>query len=65
MVQGSRDAMGDHSTVQGYDLSKNIQLHWLEDGNHDLKPRVKSGFTHEQHLLEAAETVTTFIKSRI
>ena len=65
VVQGSRDAMGDHSTVQGYDLSKNIQLHWLEDGNHDLKPRVKSGFTHEQHLLEAAETVTTFIKSRI
>ncbi|MGI9283259.1 MAG: alpha/beta family hydrolase [Endozoicomonas sp.] len=65
VVQGSRDAMGEHSTVQGYDLSKNIQLHWLEDGNHDLKPRVKSGFTHEQHLLEAAETVTTFIKSRI
>ncbi|WP_062270366.1 alpha/beta family hydrolase [Endozoicomonas arenosclerae] len=65
VVQGSRDAMGDYATVQAYDLSDNIKLYWLEDGNHDLKPRVKSGFTHEQHLVEAAEKVAAFIKSRI
>ncbi|WP_252179295.1 alpha/beta family hydrolase [Endozoicomonas sp. 4G] len=61
VVQGTRDAMGDYATVQGYELSGNIELHWLEDGNHDLKPRVKSGFTHEQHLIEAAEKVSAFI----
>ncbi|KEQ17222.1 alpha/beta family hydrolase [Endozoicomonas numazuensis] len=65
VVQGSRDAMGDYETVQGYDLSSNIQLHWLEDGNHDLKPRVKSGYSHEQHLVEAADRVAAFIKSRL
>ncbi|WP_257280575.1 alpha/beta family hydrolase [Endozoicomonas sp. ISHI1] len=63
VVQGSRDVMGDYSTVRGYGLSKNIELHWLADGNHDLKPRVKSGFTHEQHLLEAAQKISAFIKS--
>lgn len=62
VVQGNRDAMGDYATVQGYDLSESIELHWLADGNHDLKPRVKSGFTHEQHLVEAAKKVSAFIR---
>ncbi|WP_448216601.1 alpha/beta family hydrolase [Endozoicomonas sp. 2B-B] len=64
VVQGSRDAMGDYATVQGYELSENIELHWLADGNHDLKPRIKSGFTHQQHLVKAAQKISDFIKTK-
>jgi len=62
IVQGSRDALGNRERVTGYTLSRHIQMHWLEDGDHDFKPRVKSGFSHEQHLADAVATVAEFIK---
>ncbi len=61
IVQGTRDALGRREEVESYELSDTIQLHWLEDGDHDLKPRVRSGLTHEQHLDAAAEAVAGFI----
>ncbi|MHC5349862.1 alpha/beta family hydrolase [Metapseudomonas furukawaii] len=61
IVQGERDPMGDRMTVAGYDLSDAIRLHWLVTGDHDLKPLKASGFTHEQHLQEAADRVAAFL----
>ena len=60
--QGTRDALGDTSLVNALDIPENFQIHWLEDGNHDLKPRVKSGFKHEQHIQLAIENSAKFIK---
>ncbi|MYM61981.1 alpha/beta fold hydrolase [Pseudomaricurvus sp. HS19] len=60
MLQGSRDPMGSREEVQGYDLSDTVVMSWLEDGNHDLKPRVKSGFSHDQHLATAAGNIVDF-----
>ena len=60
-IQGERDTMGNKEEVTGYTLPKQSQLVWLEDGNHDLKPRVKSGFTHEQHLQAAVDAVVAFV----
>ncbi|MFC3753011.1 alpha/beta family hydrolase [Aquamicrobium ahrensii] len=35
---------------QGYSLSRAIEMLWLEDGDHDLKPRKSvSGFTAADH----------------
>ena len=62
IVQGTRDAMGNQATVAQWPLAQLIQVHWLEDGNHDLKPRKRSGLTHEQHLASACEQIVTFIE---
>ncbi len=62
IMQGSRDALGCTELVTALPIPSNIVVHWLEDGNHDLKPRVKSGFTHEQHKRVAIESGAQFIK---
>ena len=61
IFQGSRDAMGNSDEVKTYDLSENVQVHWLEDGNHDLKPRKSSGLTQEEHLSTAVRLIGEWI----
>lgn len=55
IFQGTRDPMGNTEAVSGYQLSETVKVHWLEDGDHDLKPRKASGLTHTQHLQFAAD----------
>ena len=51
IVQGTRDPFGSRTEVETYTLSKAIKILWLEDGDHDLKPRKRiSGFSAEDHL---------------
>ncbi|WP_395446891.1 alpha/beta family hydrolase [Aminobacter sp. UC22_36] len=51
IVQGTRDEFGTRDEVSGYTLSDSIELLWLEDGDHDLKPRKTiSGFSAADHL---------------
>jgi predicted alpha/beta-hydrolase family hydrolase len=65
IVQGTRDTMGTREDVDGYSqeekINPAIQMHWLEDGNHDLKPRKISGFSHQQHIDSAIEQVAEFV----
>lgn len=61
IVQGTRDALGRPEEIEAYDLSPAIRLHFLEDGDHSFKPRVRSGRTLEQHLHEAARRIREFI----
>lgn len=63
IVQGTRDSMGSIEDCHSYELSKKIQFHWLEDGDHSWKPRKKSGLTLEEHMESAAVTIKNFIKS--
>jgi hypothetical protein len=61
IVQGTRDPFGTPEEVATYRLSKAIEILWLEDGDHDLKPRRKiSGFTAADHLRRMAERVATW-----
>lgn len=63
VVQGTRDPFGTPDEVAGYDLSPAIELLWLEDGDHDLRPRTAvSGFTYAQHLDTAADAVASFVR---
>ena len=56
IVQGTRDPFGSPEEVAGYTLSPAIEILWLEDGDHDLKPRkAVSGFTAADHLRALAE----------
>jgi len=51
IVQGTRDPFGTREEVAGYKLSKAIKILWLEDGDHDLRPRkAVSGFSMADHL---------------
>ncbi|WP_412565519.1 alpha/beta family hydrolase [Thalassobius sp. MITS945101] len=66
ICQGSRDAFGTAEEVVGYDLSSNIQIQWLEDGNHDLKPRQRiSGFTHTAHLETTAAAIAAWVEGQL
>ncbi|GLS26334.1 alpha/beta family hydrolase [Marinibactrum halimedae] len=64
VVQGSRDPMGNKPSVEGYPLDNTpLRICWLEDGDHDLKPRRPSGFSHSMHLQTAAREISSFIRS--
>jgi predicted alpha/beta-hydrolase family hydrolase len=61
ICQGTRDIFGSRDEVSSYSLSKKIEILWLEDGDHDLKPRRGiSGFTAADHLKTMAEAVKTW-----
>jgi predicted alpha/beta-hydrolase family hydrolase len=61
IMQGTRDPLGNTDDVAGYELSATIKLHWLEDGDHDLKPRKASGRSHAQNLAEAVDAAVAFV----
>ena len=58
ICQGTRDEFGTREEVSGYQLSDSIEFLWLEDGDHDLKPRKTiSGFSTADHLATMAQMV--------
>ena len=62
IVQGTRDEFGTRDEVPGYTLSDRIEILWLEDGDHDLKPRKAiSGFTAAQHMATRGGTVAAWV----
>ena len=62
IVQGTRDSFGGPDEVAGYALSPRIRVHWIEDGDHSLKPRKSSGRTEAQNLAEAMDAVAAFVR---
>jgi predicted alpha/beta-hydrolase family hydrolase len=57
IAQGTRDPFGTRDEVQTYRLSPAIRLLWLQDGDHDLRPRKSvSGLTAADHLATVART---------
>lgn len=61
IVQGTRDPFGTREEVAAYQLSKAIEILWLEDGDHDLKPRkAVSGLTAADHMRSMAHRVATW-----
>lgn len=62
ICQGTRDPFGTREDVAGYDLSPAIEFCWLEDGEHEFKPRkAVSGLTHCENLETAATAVAGFL----
>lgn len=54
VVQGTRDPFGTREEVAEYALPSVAELHWLEDGDHDWKPRRASGRDQEALIREGA-----------
>lgn len=63
IVQGERDTLGNKDEINAYQLPEHCQCVFLEDGDHSLKPRVKSGFTYTAHMQRAANEISIFIDS--
>jgi predicted alpha/beta-hydrolase family hydrolase len=61
ILQGERDALGSKNEIENYEISPKCQIHYFNDGDHDLKPRVKSGFTLKQHRDSAVLKMKGFI----
>ncbi len=62
ICQGTRDPFGTAEQVAGYELSPSIELLWLDDGDHDLRPRKAiSGRTYRQNLTEASDAIAAFV----
>ncbi|WP_065374814.1 alpha/beta fold hydrolase [Ensifer adhaerens] len=61
ICQGTRDEFGTREEVPGYTLSDAIEVLWLEDGDHDLKPRKSlSRFSAADHLRTVADAVAAW-----
>ncbi|QFY61474.1 alpha/beta hydrolase [Rhizobium grahamii] len=62
ICQGTRDPFGSLEEVQDYALSAQISLFWLDDGDHDFRPRkAVSGFTLAAHLQSLSSRVSAWI----
>jgi len=62
ILQGDRDTLGSQVEIQQYDVSPLCHTIFLPDGDHSLKPRVKSGYTHQQHIETAVNAIVKFIE---
>jgi hypothetical protein len=62
VLQGTRDPFGRPDEVARYKLSGRTKVRWIEDGDHDLKPRKSSGRDHAAALDEVAEIASRFLR---
>jgi predicted alpha/beta-hydrolase family hydrolase len=65
ICHGTRDPFGAPDEIAGYALSDRIGLHWVEDGEHDFKPRKRSGRTQSQNIADAALAIAEFAKTLV
>lgn len=63
IVQGTRDALGNRDEVSGYRLSPAIRVAWIEDGDHSLVPRARSGRTEAENLAQAVAVSAEFVRA--
>lgn len=63
ILQGERDPFGHREQVEALELPSNLTVEWLTDGDHQLKPRKRSGATLEENLKRAAARASEFVHS--
>lgn len=61
VCQGDRDPFGSAREIPGWELPAGISLTYLEDGDHDFKPRGRAPATWKGNLDAAADTVVAFL----
>ena len=63
IVQGDRDTLGNKVEINTYQLAEHCHCVFMEDGDHSLKPRVKSGYTLQAHMKRAVEEIVHFTEA--
>lgn len=64
ICQGARDTFGWWDEVVEYGLPEVIEFCWLDDGDHDLKPRVLSGKTMRENHATAIQAMADWLKKQ-
>jgi predicted alpha/beta-hydrolase family hydrolase len=62
IIQGERDALGDHGHVSALPMPETVSVVWTPDGDHSLKPRKSSGYTYDAALLNTVEMMVAFMR---
>lgn len=62
ILQGTRDPFGKPDQIETGNWPACIELTWLEDGDHDFKPRKRSGLTQADLIERAAQNVADFAR---
>ena len=62
VVQGERDPFGTRQEVADYDLPAVAELQWLADGEHDWRPRRRSGHDQASLIRQAACGIADFMQ---
>lgn len=60
VCQGDRDPFGNAAEIAGWGLPAHVSVVYLEDGDHDFKPRGRSPATWKGNLDAAADAVAAF-----
>jgi predicted alpha/beta-hydrolase family hydrolase len=60
ICQGTRDPFGTREEFAAYGLSERIEILWLEDGDHDLRPRKGSAISAADNLATVAAAVAAW-----
>src|ERR1700726_1611830 len=53
VLQGTRDPFGNFDEVSAFVFSQAVRIRWLEDGDHDFRPRKMSNRNEQQNREEA------------
>ncbi|MGC1509129.1 alpha/beta family hydrolase [Ketobacter sp.] len=61
ILQGTRDPFGKPQEVAQYPLPQCAQLRWIDEGDHDFKPRKRSGLTQQTLWAQSAEMAANFV----
>lgn len=64
LLHGTRDPFGSQDWVEQQELPPNLQLNWVEQGDHDLVPKKATGISAEQSWQHIASSIATFIDSK-
>lgn len=62
ILQGDRDTLGSREEVADYALSPAIRLHWIDDGDHSLTPRKRSGRDAAAAWAEGIDAIDLFLQ---
>lgn len=61
ILQGERDTFGTKAECQHFELSPQVRLAFLPDGDHSFKPRKSSGYTEQDNIDLAVAQLSAFI----
>ena len=61
ILQGTRDPFGKPDEIASYELSEQVQVSYLESGEHSFKPIKSSGFTQQELIEKAAELAAEYM----
>jgi predicted alpha/beta-hydrolase family hydrolase len=63
IFQGTRDPFGGPDEVAAYQLAPRTEVHWLDDGDYDLRPRKSiTGLTAADHLASVAAMIAIWVR---